>query len=83
MRNRKAVSGSEDEETAEPEIDESLLWEIGAVLGLPLSHKQRKGKVKNYENEYRRKRSKYQLWLQANSERENHFKSCEIEWFYK
>lgn len=25
MRNRKAVSGSEDEETAEPEIDESLL----------------------------------------------------------
>ena len=25
MRNSKAVSGSEDEETAEPEIEESLL----------------------------------------------------------
>ena len=25
MRNRKAVSGSDDEETAEPEIDEGLV----------------------------------------------------------
>ena len=64
MRNSKAVLSSEDDETAGSEVDdESIQLEIGAVLGLPLSHKQSKGKVKNYENEYRRERSKYQIWL--------------------
>ena len=65
MRNSKAVLSSDDDETAGSEVDnESIQLEIGAVLGLPLSHKQRKGKVKNYDDvKSERKRIQGKIWL--------------------